>query len=634
MQSVNKCYRLGDYVLEPDSHALSRCGERVHLANLPFQVLVYLIEHRDRLVTRTELLDRFWNGKDVYDDSLRKTIGAIRKALEDSSVRSRFIETRWGGGYRYIGQFEERVIEPSFVEVDVVSVKGIDTVRTQSIFAKKRKVSLAIALALLLITTAGLMIRRLANKSSSEVMTSSIQSVAVLPLKNLTGDQANEYLSDGLTEGLITALSRIDGLRVVSRGSVFSFKGKDIPPQDAGRQLGVAEVLEGSVRQSGNRLRVDIRLVNVNDGSVIWTSETYESADNDLFAVQDQIALGVTSGLRLKLSGSPSEHLTFRGTNNQEAYQAYLRGRYFWNQRSGDGLTKSLEYFEQAIRIDPKYAAAYAGLARVHVSSIWFQWTPASEALAKAREAASRAVEIDDQLAEAHVALATVYSNGWDQVKGLREIERALTLEPNSVEAHHVYAYILVLIGRSEEAVAEIKRARDLDPLDITLNVDVGEILSYARHPAEAIEAFNKAIEMDPQRANAHWDLAEAYEQLGRNDDAVKEYLKHYVLAGKSGAKLATLQKAYQLRGIRGFRQARIDLLKQQAQKGNVPPSSFAALNAELGQTDKALTWLEKAYQQRSPQLINLSVISSFDSLRADPRFKDLLRRVGLPIPG
>src|SRR5437764_483955 len=451
MNQLSKRYQLDNYWLVPDEQLLSRNEQPIHLPRKPFQVLVYLIENRDRFVSRTELLDSFWEGKDVYDDALRKSIGAIRKALDDQSTEPRFIETRWGVGYHFIGPVEEQIVreESAITEIertrgvkivfeeeeihDESSMKGASVVdlARQSAFAwpalRPYARILIIVLASLSVTLgAGALFSYRRGSGTTIDRRAPVRSIAVLPLRNLTGNPSNDYLSDGVTESLITALSKVQGLKVMSRGSILTFKGKDVDALEAGKSLNVATILEGSVRQSGDQVRVDVRLVSTSDGEVLWASDSYDRSLRDIFVIQDEIARSVTNGLRIKLSSEGGQRLGKRYTDNVEAYQAYLEGRYFLNQRSADGITKGTEYFQRAIKLDPNYALAYAGLAESYDKAYQYLQLPPKEVMAKERAAAAKALTLDDSMSDAHMAMATVYANDWDLLSSAHVGDRAI----------------------------------------------------------------------------------------------------------------------------------------------------------------------------------------------------------------
>ena len=661
MAAETKRYFLGNYLLEPDKRLLSRAGEPVHISGKPLHVLVYLVEHRNRVVGRTELLDRFWDGRDVYDDSLRKSVAAIRKALDDHTEQQRFIETHYGEGYRYVGPVKLVLSAPD--GRDAQEIETIRAVRVlieeeelqetatrfesndaslcgpngppniarprPPVMARARLIALSTVVLIAMAAAAMIYFSRAASTKSS---LSSASSIAVLPLRSLGAEPGTDYLSEGITESLISALSRVPGLRVISHGSVLIFKGRDVDPRQVGAKLGVATVLEGSVQESGDRLRVQVRLVSTVDGHVLWSSETYDRASGDIFAVQDDIARGVTSGLKLKPDLERKQRLSSRRyTESTDAYYAYLKGRYYWNnKRTREGLQKSFDYFQQAIKIDPQYALPYAGLAEWYITGFWFLDLPSDQAVAGAKKSAATALQIDDSLAEAHVAMATACGNDLDLPGSSRESVRAIELDPNSWEAHHGYAYTLVALGRGDEAVAEIQRALELDPLNLVINIDVGEILTGAGRYDEAILAFKKALEMDPDRPHTHWDLAIVYDGKGMDSDAFAEYLTWASQSGQDQKTIDAFKEAYARSGLDGFWQER---LRQESLKaGHASPAALARINARLDRKDEAFKWLEKALQERSPYLVTLKGDPMLESLRSDPRFQQLLRRVGLPV--
>ena len=642
MNRLRKRYLLNGYSLAPDEQLLSHNGQPVHLPKRPFQVLLFLVENRERFVSRAELLDRFWDGKDVYDDALRKCVGAIRKALEEPPDRARFIETRWGVGYRYIGPLQEQIIPYETSVTEIEKTRGVRIVveeeeiqdAPQTVTAprlnspRQRAYVKVIALALIVLAIGVALVTIMVSRRSraNDNSGTKIRSIAVLPLRNLTGNVAYDYLSDGLTESLITTLSEERDLTVISRGSAFSLKGKDLDPQEAGRLLKVAALLEGSLRQSGDKLRVNVRLVSTTDGKVVWATDSNDRQIGDLFAIQDDIARNLTAHLGLK--PGDREQLARRRTGNVEAYQSYLKARYSLNQRTREGITRSIDYFQRAIELDPKYALAYAGLAEAYDKAYFFNELPPQETIAKEKAAATRALQLDDSLAEAHVAMATVYANTWDLANAAREEERAIEIDPLNVEAHHNYAYRLIDLCKPDQAIAEIKRAQELDPLNMVMNIDVGEILLFARHTDEAISALRHAVEMDPARANAHWDLGNAYEANGMYAESVAEHLEEFRLKGEAPETIGELRKAFESGGIKGFWRQRLAQLK--ARPGYLEPFVLVNIYLSLGDKDQVFAWLEKAYRDRNPNMVSLKSAPRHDVLRSDPRYDDLMRRVGL----
>ena len=653
---TRKRYLLGDLVLEPTARHLSKGGVPVHLTRKPFQVLLYLVEHHDRLVTRRELLDHFWEGHDVYDETLTKCVGAIRKALDDQTERPRFIETHWSEGYRFVCQVEEQLIPPETAVVEIEKTQGVKIDVAQegnhnALLADQenlppvarplplpgprrlsRLVSLAIICAFIALIATTLYFYRQRSALSGHSSTP-IRSIAVLPLKNLTNDPANEYFSDGMTDSLITALSKVDGLKVISRGSVFRFKGQEIDPREVGKQLGVASVLEGSVRKDGDSVRVAVRLVSADDGRVLWTSEMYNRAMQDIFGLQDEIARSTVAGLKVKLSGEGEARLARRYTDNVEAYQLYLNGRYHWNKRTEEGLKQGIEYFEKAIAKDPGYAQAYAGLADSYILMGVGDYgvLPPKEAMPKAKEAALKALEIDDTLAEAHTSLGFLnYVFDWDWPGAESHFRRAIELNPNYVTAHHWYGLYLGVMGRFDEGIEQTQRALELDPSSLIINTDLGLIFCYARQPDRAIEQLRKTLEREPNFVVARWRLARAYAQKAMYQEAISELQKAIEVAGRRPYYISLMGYVDALAGKRAEALSILNELRGLPLSQEKLPALIAAVYVGLGDRDRAFEWLDKAYKERFAALIALKVEPMFDNLRSDPRFQDLQRRVGL----
>lgn len=657
---IQKIYRLEEFELDPNKRRLTGAdGKPVHLAHKPFQVLLYFIENRDRIVSRQELLDQFWEGRDVYDITLTKCVGAIRKALGENTETPRFIETRWAEGYRYIGPLEEidaRVTQTdekraSTADADESPRDELLTTATESLpatadilehsgaelrdaassgrrFARRTYVGIAIVIVLMI---GGALLAYWLRRPAAPESLATIRSLAVLPLKNVPDDANYEYLSDGITEGLITALSQIEDLKVISHGSVLRFKRRDSDPQEVGRQLGVASILEGSVRRDGDRVRVSVRLVKTEDGSVLWAGETYERSIDDLATLQDEITNQLATRLEAKLLGRDHAS-TPRHSRDAEAYQLYLKGRFFWNKRTQDGIEKSIEFFNQAIARDQKYAMAYSALAESFVlQSLWGS-TPSRESNSKAREAAEKAMVLDVTLAEPHVALALIKEQyDWDWIGAEREFQQALKLNPNYATAHQWYGEFLVFMGRTEESIKALRRAKELDPLSPIINTQVGYPYYCARDYDAAIVEFKNALELEPNFAPALNYLARSYQAKGLNEEAMTTFHKAVEHSGGSPVMKARLGWAYAKIGKTGEARRILNELEEEAKTRYVAACLIASLHVALGDKEQAFAWLDKAFQERDVLLLTLNIESHLDPLRSDKRFQDLVRRVGLP---
>jgi serine/threonine-protein kinase len=464
-----------------------------------------------------------------------------------------------------------------------------------------------------------------------------INSVAVMPFMNETGNTEFEYLSDGLTESLINSLSQIPKLSVKARSSVFTYKGKQITPQQVARDLSVQAILNGRVLQHGEQVILQVDLVDARTGNQIW-GEQYNRGMTDLLTLQSEIARDVSTKLKSKITGAEEQKIAKGYTANQEAYQLYLRGRYYWNKRTSADLKKSVEYFQQAIDKDPAYGLAYAALAEGYILFPQYDVTSPQDAIPKARAAAQKAIEIDESLAEAHNALATVKSNyDWKFPEAEAEWQKAIALNPNYATAHQWYAEFLLGMGRYDEALAELKRAQELDPLSLIIYVVLGEAYRVKGEYDQAIEQQKKALEIDPNFARAHLYLARAYQQKGLFEEAADEFSKAFVLMGSSTEDAsrfsAALKAAYKTSGAKGYWQTMAELLTTRAPAMGVPvPPAIvlAGFWAQAGQPDKAFELFEQAYQARDEGVLHLKD-PIYAPLRSDPRYADLLRRVGLP---
>jgi TolB-like protein/Tfp pilus assembly protein PilF len=472
-------------------------------------------------------------------------------------------------------------------------------------------------------------IRRGAPRAGREV-----KSLVVIPFVNASENPDTEYLSDGIAETLIDNLSQIPDLHVIARTTAFRYKGKEVDLSKLRRELSVEAVVTGRVQQRGDTLVVHADLVNLETGSQLW-GERYNRKLTDLLAVEAGIAKAISDKLQPHLSAALQQRVTRLHTENAEAYQLYLRGRYEWNKRTPESLRKSIENYNQAIETDPGYALAYAGLADVYnVVGSYLVLSP-REAFPRAKAAAMKAVKLDDTLAEAHTALAAVKTLfDWDWPGAEQEYKRAIELNPSYPTAHYFYGFMyLISMGRFEEAIAEMKRAIELDPFSAIVHANLGATLNFAGRHDEGIAQIKLALEIDPNLVAGKLRLAEAYEQLGNYEEAISamENLPSYSYRYLEPRELALIKQAYAVSGARGYWQKRLEFTKKRATEAYFPPSVVALVCARAGDKNQAFEWLEKAYQDRDESLRLLRVVPGFDSLRSDPRYADLLRRIGLP---
>jgi serine/threonine-protein kinase len=467
------------------------------------------------------------------------------------------------------------------------------------------------------------------SRSSAARLGRQVKSLVVLPFVNASENPDTEYLSDGIAETLIDNLSQLPELQVIARTTAFRYKGKELDFPRLRRELSVDAVLTGRVQQRGDTLLVHADLINLNTGSQLW-GEKYNRKLTDILAVEAGIGKAISDTLRPHLTAAVQQRLTKLHTENPEAYQLYLRGRYQWNKRTPEGLKKSIEYFNQAIEKDPGYALAYAGLADVYSVASSYLRLSSKEALTRAKAAAMKAVELEDTLAEAHSALGTVKTGDYDLAGAEQEFRRAIELNPGYATAHYFYGLMyLVPMGRFEEAIAELKKAIEQDPLSAIVITNLGFVFYCARRYDQAIAQYRKGLEIDPNFSVAYQYLTEAYEQQGKYEEAITaaEKIAPFAPLYLEPKELALVKQAYARSGAPGYWQKRLDFLKKRASD----TWTIAVGCALSGDKDQAFEWLEKVYESRHQSMLELKVNPAFDSLRSDPRYADLLRRLGLP---
>ncbi len=603
------------------------------------KLLEILLERKGEVITREEFRSRVWPNENFgdFDLALNIAIGKLRSALGDSAENPRFIETLPKRGYRFIADVSVVDGEPR-TKGSVSAAGSLAETETGDEFENDklmvaprrqlwpaRRIIVAVALVLILPILAIWLFR------SRERAPAGIRSLAVLPLENLSGDAAQGYFADGMTDELITDLAQISALRVISRTSVMVYKGARKPLPQIARELNVDAVVEGTVLRSGDQVRITAQLIDASTDKHLW-SQSYEGELRDTLALQKKVAGAIADQIRINLTPQEQAALKTVRVVNPEAYESYLKGRYFWNKRTADGLKVALAYFNQSIEEDPKYAPAYSGLADTYALLGDWQYavmTP-KEAFPKAKAAAIKALELDSALGEAHNSLAFVLDGfEWDLGSGGKEFQRAIELNPGYATAHHWYAWHLSLLGRFDEAIAEMRKAENLDPLSLIINADLAELLVLAHSSDESIRQSRKTIEMDPNFALAHNQLAQASLQKHMYGEAVAEMQKAVQLSGGSPTCIANLARAYVASGKRSEAVKLLGDLKKRSNPGYSNASEIAMIYASLGDADQAMTWLEKGYEERFNPGVLLR--PGFDPLRSDLRFQNLSHRVGLP---
>jgi TolB-like protein/DNA-binding winged helix-turn-helix (wHTH) protein/Flp pilus assembly protein TadD len=629
----------GVFAVDLRAGELRKRGLRVRLQQQPFQLLVILLEHAGQVVGREELQKTLWPADTFvdFDHGLNKAINKIREALGDSAESPRFVETVARRGYRFIADVRvadaaDAVRSPALATLlhpaagvrDRQDVGGTLAKVTHLLPPRASTISAFVLLAgLASLATWKL---HVGNRPSPI-----IRSLAVLPLESLSSDASQDYFADGMTDELISDLGQISALRVISRTSMMAYKHTRKSLPQIARELNVDAVVEGTVLRSGDQVRITAQLIEGSADRHMW-SQSYQGGLRDTLALQNNVARAIADQIRINVN--PQEQAALRNVRvvNPVAYESYLKGRYFWNKRTADGLKVALAYFNQAIDEDSKYARAYSGLADTYALLGDWQYavmTP-KEALPKAKAAALKALELDSALGEAHNSLAFCLDGfDWDFDSAGKEFQRAVELNPGYATAHHWYAWHLALLRQYDDAIVEMRKAENLDPLSLIINADLAELLALAHSYNESIQQSRKTIEMDSNFGLAHNHLGQAYLETRMNDEAVAELQEAVKLSGRSPTCIANLARAYVASGKRSEAVQLLSELKKRSSPGQSYASEIAAIYAALGDADQAMNWLDKGYEERfNPGVL---IRPGFDPLRSDPRFGDLVRRVGLP---
>ena len=655
MQRLSHQIRCFDgFTLDLTRGSLLRGSEEIKLRPKPFSALKYLVENPGRLISKTELIEVIWPDTAVTDDSLVQCLIEVRRALNDDAQQ--MIKTVPRRGYVFDRPVSDSasitpvttVTEESgvhlIIEEEETNGRGnagngrrgdTETRRRGDVLvlpASQSKVRYLIAglkqqpwrlvagvvagLAAIAMAAAGIVYFTRPGEA--------IDSIAVMPFVNVSGDPNTDYLSEGISDNIIDRLSHLPNLKkVIALNSVLRYKGKQIDPQAVGRELGVRAVLIGRVIQRGDEVSITTELVDVRDNKHLWGGQ-YNRKLADIMTVQAQISREISENLRLRLSGDDAKRLAKSYTQSGEAYQLYMLGRYYRRRGTKAGYAKSIEYLEQAIKKDPSYAPAYAEMGEVYRNLGWNLLLPPKEWLPKEELAALKALQIDDALAEAHVLMAHIKEIHLDWPGAEEEYKRALKLDPNSVRAHETYAWHLRMFGRFDEAMPHNSRARELDPLALNLMWDLAVHFQFLRQYDRAIEQCKKMIEMDPNSVAAHTQLAVNYQEKGMYEEAIAA-LK------KVNAPRFQLAYAYAVAGKRDEAQKILDELKDDQSKGHyVSPFNFALIYMGLGDKDQAFEWLNRTFEENPYRLAFIKHNPRFDSLRSDPRFDALLRRMKL----
>jgi TolB-like protein/DNA-binding winged helix-turn-helix (wHTH) protein/lipoprotein NlpI len=625
--------RFGVFELDAHSGELRKSGIRIKLQQQPLQILSALLERPGEVITREELRERLWPGQ-VYvdfDHGLNKAIGKLRDALGDVADSPHFIETLPKIGYRFLASVETAISADSRGDTSVSLATGSPARKVES--RRKWLVATVVAgllgsavLAALLLGFSPSRVRNRMRGAGNRP----VYAIAVLPLENLSHDPEQEYFADGMTEELITDLSKIEALRVISRTSVMRFKGVSRPLSEIASDLNVDAVIEGSVRRDGDRVRISAQLVGAEPERHLWAGN-YEGELRDILALQSNVAQQISREVNVTLTQRDQQRLATTRTVKPEAYEAYLKGVHYLDQANGpEAEKKASAYLQEAIAKDPSYAPAYIELAYFYMLSASGVQAP-GESLPNAKLAALKALEIDSSLAEAHAALARavlLYDHDWRAAEtGLR---RALELNPASARVHFWLGYMLLPLGRNAEALSEIQRAHELDPLSLDSNLTLGITFFLAGQYDRAIEQYRKTLELDPHYAWPHVYLSWAYEKKGMHATAIAEVQKALAESSNNTQWLANLALAYALAGRRPEARKVMAKLDRLSQREYVSSYDRGFVYVALGEKERAIAALEKAFEEHAERIVWLKVDWRFEPLRSDPRFQDLLRRIHL----
>jgi len=635
----NRLYEFGQWQLDPQKLQLSRDGDSVPLPPKAAEILSVMLARGGETVSKDELMQSVWPNAYVEESNLTQNIFLLRKALGETAQHSSFIITIPGKGYRLaaeVRQVPRGEATPAAESAIDIPVAVEQPATSAPRWPAVRRFSWLLVPGLALIGLAGAVVLRRQHAPQtypqSQAATERVM-LAVLPFENLTGDAAQEYFSDGMTEEMTAQLGNLDPrhLGVISRTSVMHYKNSQEPLDQIGRELGVQYVLEGSVRRDADKVRITAQLIQMKDQSHIWARQ-YDRELSSKLKLQSEIAQDIASEIQYALGAN---NFSFNAepqpsTTSYEAYDLYLKGRYFWNKRSGAGFEQAIRYFQQAIDKDPGYARAYAGLADCYVLLPAFSGMPPAEPMKKARAAATKALELDEGLAEAHTSLALIHENyDWDWAAAEKEYLRAIQLDPNYAIAYQWYGEYLTWRGRFEEALRVSSRARELDPLSLSIAADHGMIYYYSRQYDRAATELNAVLDMDPNFPRAHSRLSEIYVARGQSAQAIADIERCKPLFGMARywpAMAYTLGRSGDTAGATHA----LEELERLNRRQPVDPATMAWAYAGIRDKDHTLLWLSKAYTQRSNAMTALKAEPGYDFLRSDARFQDLTRRVGL----
>ena len=609
-------YQFGSFCLDSVKRRLLRDGELVKLTPKAFETLLMLVEQRGKTIEKEELLNKVWAGLVVEENNLNQCITALRKSLGDSREKSEYIATIPGVGYRFVAEVREA--EPLTAE---------EPYPTNTDRSPVFRYALLVLVPLAVVVVGYWFLKR--EKSPTAAAVSSIM---VLPLDNLSGDPNQEYFADGVTDALIGDLAKLPGLHVISRTSSMHYKGTKKSLPEIAREIRVDAIVEGSVQRSGDRIVIRAQLIHAATDHHLWV-QTYERPMRDVLDVQSEIAQTIARQVQLQMTPADQARLIARHPVSPKAFDDYLQGRYlYWNRRTEENLNKAIAHFHNAIKEDPNYALAHVGLADCYnaLGMVQIGALPPFDARRLAEESATRALALDPTLAEAHTAVAYVKHYNWDWTAAEQDFKRAIGLNPNYANAHNFYAGFLMSRGRIEESIATSTRARELDPFSLAISAQRGFLLENARRYDEAIEQLRNVIAMDPNHYQAHWFLSHTYAANKQYNQAIAAAQRAVDLSERGPGALGMLGLVYGLAGKTDEATRILNELLELNKRRYVTPAALVNVYIGLGNEDQAFVWLEKAFAERSNFIAYLKVFPILDPLRSDPRFADLIQRVGL----
>ena len=613
-QQGNRSFEFGRFRMNVAERVLLRDGEVVPLTPKVFDILLTLVENRGQVVSKEELMKRVWPDTFVEEGNLTQNISLLRKALGETPGGAQFIETVPRRGYRFVATISEKETETTdFAPVVSAELPAAAVTSTPN----RRTPAFVLAAALVIVGIIGVMY--FTSKAGGN--TEAIGSIAVLPFVDESADPDAEYINDKIAESLINSLSKLPQLRVVPRSVVASYKGRTVDPRKVGEELNVRAVVTGRMRRHGDIISIQADLIDLQNVSQLW-GQHYDHTLSDVLLVQDDISRDIFENLRLKLNVEEKKQL--------EAYRLYLKGRNAWNKRTGDALQEAIQFFTQALEIDPNNSAAYAGLADCYNMLVVYGRLQPKEGFPKAKEAAAKALEIDESSAEAHSSMAFIkFRWDWDRAETEREFQTAIKVKPAYAPAHQWYSSYLVAVERFDEAIVEAKRTEELEPLSFVASSHLGWIYYLSGRNDEAIQQCRKILELDPSSFPARRYLGLAYEAKGMHAEAIAEFQKGVKLSG-SPLMLALLGHAYAVAGKKAEAQQVLNDLQQLQEQRYVSPYTVAAIYAGLGDREQAFKWLDKAVETRDIWLMNMKVDPVFAKLRNERRFTDILARIRL----